>query len=64
MSEMTMPDAEAEADETDTSNDGSGETSVPDSGTDAEANPATEKAPNPDGNPDDDRMGAPAMMPD
>jgi hypothetical protein len=60
MSEMTTPDTDRPQDEM--SSDSDETEKAPDGNEDA--NPALEKAPNPDGDPDDDRMGAPAVMPD
>jgi hypothetical protein len=60
MSETTTPDRDQT--QADTTEDAKTTRDARDE--DEDANPALEKAPNPDGDPDDDRMGAPAVMPD
>ncbi len=61
MSEMTMPDSETEAkpDELDRSGEENRETHADD-----DVNTALTDDSNQDGDPNDDRMGAPPMMPD
>lgn len=60
MSEMTNTDQEPEQDETPIRDREAQDAAD----ADEEVNPAIQKAPNPEGNPEDDRMGAPAVMPD
>lgn len=66
MSEMTMPDTETDQDKneeiTEALQEEAADTDA--QGTDEAISPALQSGLNPEGNPDDDRMGAPAMMPD
>ena len=64
MSEMTMPDTETESDNLDDSSKDTGETSPVPSSTDDNVNTALTDDSNQDGDPNDDRMGAPPVMPD
>jgi hypothetical protein len=60
VSEVTTPDQEPDQEQSDASNSEDRDAS----GTNEDVNPALQKAPNPEGDPEDDRMGAPAVMPD